>query len=303
MVFSHQTPEDAGTVKVRVQVIDLDPFALDMIVPTYIPASDLTQRVARDAGLGAYWEDGTRRNFYLRARGRVLRDEEKLEDLGIVPHELLHLLPEPPKGSQVEERAPEYPPNKGYAAAGNLNVVLGLMLILLWTVFWTMGLTIVQRVDVAFFPALGLGVICTNFARHLWGGAGNAIRIPVTGFVVFVLMMMFTMVVTLLVSEVGFLGMQQPIGFAAIGGVIGMFVSWLAWYGAVEPLPSITKKQEQAGEALVTFPCGVCGGMVTHDMRFDCPKGCGTVFHSGCFRAREAVSPESPCPVCGSMAG
>ena len=52
-------PQDAQTVPVHVQVIDLDPFALDMVVPTYLPASDLTQRVARDAGLGAYWPDGS----------------------------------------------------------------------------------------------------------------------------------------------------------------------------------------------------------------------------------------------------
>ena len=58
-----QGPRDAGTVPVRVQVIDLETNALDMVVPTYLPASDLTQRVARDAGLGAYWEDGTRRHF------------------------------------------------------------------------------------------------------------------------------------------------------------------------------------------------------------------------------------------------
>ena len=73
-------PRDAGTVPVHVQVIDLEPFALDMVVPTFIPVSDLTQRVARDAGLGAFWEDGTRRHFYLRARGRLLQDHEKLEE-------------------------------------------------------------------------------------------------------------------------------------------------------------------------------------------------------------------------------
>src|SRR5689334_10487542 len=93
--FPPLAPQDAGTVPVRVQVIDLEPFALDMVVPTYLPAKDLTQRVARDAGLGAYWPDGTRRLFYLRARGRLLGEEEKLQDLGVIPYELLHLLPEP----------------------------------------------------------------------------------------------------------------------------------------------------------------------------------------------------------------
>src|SRR5688572_11896464 len=105
-------PQDAQSVPVRVQVIDLEPFALDMVVPTYLPARDLTQRVARDAGLGAYWPDGTRRMFYLRARGRLLAEDERLQDLGVVAYELLHLLPQPPEGSGLEERPPEYPPNR-----------------------------------------------------------------------------------------------------------------------------------------------------------------------------------------------
>ena len=65
-------------------IIDLQPFTLDMVVPDYLPARDLTQRVARDAGLGGFWEDGTRRKYYLRARGRLLNDDEKLKDLGVV---------------------------------------------------------------------------------------------------------------------------------------------------------------------------------------------------------------------------
>ena len=121
-VGAYQVPRDAGTVPVHVQVIDMKPFSLDLVVPTYLPARDLTQRVARDAGLGAYWPDGTRREYWLRARGRLLQAEEKLQDLGVVPYELLHLLPQPPPGSGLEERPPEYPVNKGYAAAGNLNV-------------------------------------------------------------------------------------------------------------------------------------------------------------------------------------
>src|SRR5690606_8320968 len=56
----------AGTVQLHVQVLDVEPFSLDVELPTYLPARDLTQRVARDAGLGAYWEDGTRRRFWLR---------------------------------------------------------------------------------------------------------------------------------------------------------------------------------------------------------------------------------------------
>ena len=77
-------PADAGTVQIRVQVVDVDPAALDMIVPTYIAAKDLSQRIARDANLGAYWPDGSRRDFWIRARGRILNSEEKLDELGVV---------------------------------------------------------------------------------------------------------------------------------------------------------------------------------------------------------------------------
>ena len=51
---------DSQVVTVRVQVVDMQPFTLDLQVPTYLPARDLTQRIARDAGLNAYWTDGRR---------------------------------------------------------------------------------------------------------------------------------------------------------------------------------------------------------------------------------------------------
>src|SRR5687767_1923910 len=181
-VGAYQVPRDAGTVPVRVQVIDLQPFSLDLVVPTYLAASDLTQRVARDAGLGGYWPDGTRREYYLRARGRLMLPDEKLQDLGVVPHELLHLLPQPPAGSGLEERPPEYPKTHGYAAAGNLNVALALMAVFLWTAGWAAGLTVEHGLLLGLLPGVGLSLLCTTLARHLWGGLGSQIRIPVTGF-------------------------------------------------------------------------------------------------------------------------
>ncbi|MDI6772700.1 MAG: hypothetical protein QME77_08970, partial [bacterium] len=57
--------EAQQTVTVRVQVIDMNSFTLDLQVPTYLPARDLTQRIARDAGLDAYWDDGRRRLYWL----------------------------------------------------------------------------------------------------------------------------------------------------------------------------------------------------------------------------------------------
>ncbi|MBA2322024.1 MAG: hypothetical protein H0V89_12820 [Deltaproteobacteria bacterium] len=290
-------PQDAGTVPVRVQVIDLEPFALDMVVPTYLPTKDLTTRVARDAGLGAFWPDGARRTFYLRARGRLLGDEEKLQDLGIVPNELLHLLPEPPAGSAVEERAPEYPPSKGYTAAGHLNVASGLALVLAWTVGWSLALSVSPTAGMGLLPGIGLSLLATSFARHLWGGSGSRFRVPLTGGLVY-----FPLVLLAAIGPI--LGGANPrdlalaLGPAGIGGFLGILLAWLAWAGAVEPLPKITAKQVQEAVAAMTWSCGICGGVVTQDNKADCTLACGRVFHAGCYKARQALSSEG-CSVCG----
>ncbi|MFN7146724.1 MAG: EsaB/YukD family protein, partial [Myxococcota bacterium] len=116
--------DEQNVVQVRVQVIDMKSFTLDLQVPTYLPARDLTQRVARDAGLDSHWDDGRRRLYWLRARGRLMGDDEKLSDLGVVNGELVYLLLEPPAGSGVVEQGPDYPETHGYAGAGTL-VLLG----------------------------------------------------------------------------------------------------------------------------------------------------------------------------------
>lgn len=294
-------PRDAATVPIHVQVIDLEPFALDMTVPTYITAADLTQRVARDAGLGAYWEDGTRRNFYLRARGRLLGDEEKLEDLGVVPHELLHLLPEPPAGSGLEERPPEYPPNMGYAAAGNLAAGLGLLTVVGWTAVWAIALSYQPSWYVGLFPGLGLSLLSTSFARHLWGGLGSAIAVPVTGLLVFLPLMLLAGVPAFAMGTAGFTELLFALGPAFICGVLGVMLGWLAWFGAVEPLPEAVVKAKEVKQAAaeVTWPCGICGQAVTPDVKADCVFGCGQVFHAGCYKARQSLGAEGGCAVCG----
>ena len=103
---------DAQTVTVRVQVVDMKPFLLDLTVPTYLPARDLTQRIARDAGLDAYWQDGRRRLYWLRARGRLMNESETLSDLGVINSELVYLLPEPPAGTGVGERDRRWSPGR-----------------------------------------------------------------------------------------------------------------------------------------------------------------------------------------------
>ena len=50
-----QVPMSADTVQVQIQVIDVNSFSLSLILPTFRPASDLTVRIAKDAGLDSTW--------------------------------------------------------------------------------------------------------------------------------------------------------------------------------------------------------------------------------------------------------
>ncbi len=304
-------PQDAQTVPVRVQVIDLEPFAMDMVVPSYLPARDLTQRVARDAGLGAYWDDGTRKLYWLRARGRLLGDEERLEDLGVVPHELLHLLPQPPKGAEVKERRPEYPPTRGYTAAGTLNALGGLGILLLWTALWSTALTVEQHFLVGMLPALGLALLATSFSRHLVGGLGSSFKVPLLGLLVFLPLVLiaavppFFMGTNLTELDLGprAVALLVAMGPGILIGLFGVLLGWLAWYGAVEPLPKQVVEDAQQSDAVDTVPCAICGGPVTPDVRHDCPYGCGRAFHVGCWNARVSVHQGESCAVCGWTPG
>ncbi len=47
---------ESNTVQLKVQVIDMNPQTLDLQLPLYLRASDLSQRIARDAGLQAFDE-------------------------------------------------------------------------------------------------------------------------------------------------------------------------------------------------------------------------------------------------------
>lgn len=296
-------PQDAGTVAVRVQVIDVEPFALDLVVPTYIPAKDLTQRVARDAGLGAYWEDGTRRLFWLRARGRVMGEEEKLQDLGVIPGELLHLLPQPPLGSGVMERPPEYPETHPYAGAGWVPVLSSMAMLFAWTAAWAVVLTVQANPATGLLPGMGLAVLSTSFSRHLWGGSGRAFKIPMVGLVVFgsLLLMAGVPAVALQVDPKVIASALVP---GAIGGLGGVLLAWLAWFGAVEPLPrqALSTAKIQAAAAQQVIACGICGQAVDEEHRADCVYKCGRVFHSGCYRARQAMAGPGVCGVCGFRA-
>lgn len=302
---------DAGTVTVRVQVVDVESAALDLVVPTYLPAKDVTQRIARDASLGAYWPDGKRRSFWLRARGRLLGEDERLQDLGVVSGELIHILPQPPEGSEVVERPPEYPRAKGYRG-GNMVVMAGTALsTIAFAVLWGLSLTVesglVQAGVLGLVPSLATALLATSTARHLFGPKGGW-KIPVVGFTFFLPLFLLVFVPAYLLGiEPLSLGVSAGAGLlAGIGGVIMGFVAWM---GAVERLPD-SATAEDAGAMVVAeanvVQCAICGGNVDlddSDNRQDCVYACGRVFHAGCYRARAAIAREGQCAVCGYQPG
>jgi len=296
-------PQQAGTVWVRIQVIDMTPSTLDLEVPLYISVKDLTQRVAVDSGLGAYWEDGTRRIFYLRARGRVLGPDEKLQELGIVPYELMHLLPQPPAGSGVQERPPEYPAGRGYSAKGNLMMVGGLAQMAGWAGLWLVGLSYDHGVVMSTLPAIALGLHVTSFARHMWGGNAKVFKIPVTGVLLYLPLFGVVTALSWAWSGAEPKAMVGTVMLGFIGGLSGVLMSWLAWFGAVEPLPDRTVAHAVAAEQQAVYQCGICGLDVPPDVRADCVHRCGRVFHSGCYAARQAVWNNPGCAVCGWVPG
>lgn len=292
------------TVQVRVQVVDLNSFTLDLQVPTYLPARDLTHRVAQDAGLGAFWPEGRRRLFWLRARGRLLQEHETLGDLGVVNGELVYLLPEPPAGSGVEEQLPEYPQNRGYAGKGILVLLAATAGVLLWGLAWGVALTVERSDATVMLPGLAMGLFTLSLARHLWGGRADLLRVPLTAIVLFLLIFILVLLPGVATGEVVSTVYSESIG-GFILGMAGIFVGWLAWWGAVDPLPETPVEAAVQEETVVSVPCAICGQGVTPDVRTDCRHACGKSFHTGCYQARQAVyrGDERFCEVCSVRVG
>ena len=140
-------------------------------------SGDLTQRIARDAGLQAYWANGLRRTYGLRARGRMMNERETLEHLGVIDDELVYLLPQPPVGMGLVEQDPDYPITHPYAGQGLILVISTILLTFFWVAGWGMALSQSQHWIVSTFPGLGLGVLCISFARHAFGGRATNLKI------------------------------------------------------------------------------------------------------------------------------
>lgn len=276
------------TVQLRVQVIDLNSFVLDLQVPTYLPARDLTHRVAQDAGLEAYWPDGRRRSYWLRARGRLMGEQETLGDLGVVNHELVYLLPEPPPGSGVVEQPPDYPPNKGYAGKGLMVMLGATVAVLLWAVAWGIALVVERNLATVVLPGLAMGFFCLSLSRHTWGGRADHLRVPGVAVLLFVLVFIMAFLPGVALGESVATVYSESVG-GFVMGMVGVFVGWLAWWGAVEPLEEDRVEEVAEQVADVAVPCGICGTSADNDVRVGCPHGCGQTFHSGCHKARLAV--------------
>jgi len=303
--------EPRQTVQVRVQVVDLRSFTLDLVVPTYLPARDLTHRIARDAGLESHWADGRRRLYWLRARGRLLGDDEKLGDLGIVNGELVYLLPEPPLGSGVEEQTPDYPQTHGYAGRGIWALVASIAVAGAWGLGWGLALSVDRSLPVVTLPGLGLGFLATSLARHAWGGQGARVRVVATGFALFVALAGLALAAPVYLEgeAIGAVLTQAIPGF--IAGIVGVLLGWLAWWGAVEPLPATATGATGAAaaaatgqaQAVATVPCAICGMPVAPEVRQECPHRCGRYFHTGCWQARTSVYRGDPriCAICGQQ--
>jgi hypothetical protein len=319
MDYASSFAEGEQTVTLRVQVVDMRSFTLDLQVPTYLPAHDLTQRIARDAGLDSHWDNGQRRLYWLRARGRLLDDKETLNQLGVIDGELVYLLPEPPPGSGVLEQPADYPENHGYAGSGIPALLATVALVVVWSVGWGVALSISRGLSVVLLPGIGLGLLCCNFARHAWGGQAYRLRVAFTALLVFMMMIALsltsTMAVELLSPDIfrSMPGQAVQLTFSEIfrdvvpgiaSGLLGVFVGWLAWWGAVESLPETRPQHESVGlEAVAVVSCGICSGSVTSDVRMDCPYRCGQCFHSGCYQARVAVyrGDKRYCAVCNTQ--
>lgn len=287
------------TVRLRVQVIDTEPQILDLQVPTYLLARDLTQRIARDAGLTPYWPNRTRREYRLRARGRMLEGAEKLDALGVIDGELVYLLPEPPD-DQVVERDPEIPERRGTRPSWWPITVAAVLANLLWTGAWALALATTPTLWVATLPGLAHGMLCVSTARRLWGPPGARVRVGLTG-------LALAMGLTGVVGISPLLAGQTPADTALaalpalLSALIGSLIGWLAWWGQVEALPP----EMLAPKVVVTKtehpPCAVCALPVEPEVRQDCGYACGKVMHVGCYKARQSMfrGDRSTCAVCG----
>jgi len=182
---------------------------------------------------------------------------------------------------------------------------LGMMLI--WAIGWGLALSEVRNTWTIVVPGLAMGMMCTGFARHAWGGRGNAPRIGITALVVLFPAMFLAVAVAVAAGGDTLRTIYSETVAGMIFGMVGVMLGWLAWWGAVEPLAGTSQASEDEGdaEAVALVPCGVCAQGVKNEVRMECQYGCGRFFHSGCYRARIAVARQETgqCAICQAQVG
>ncbi len=290
-------------VRLRIQVIDIEPRQLDVTVPKYIPVSDLSQRVVRDAGMMSHWPNRFRRHYYVHARGRMLDHSETLESVGLVDGELIYLLPQPDAALGVLEQNPEYPEVKPYLGQGMVQLMLSLCAVLAFSFLWGMALSVEQTTWAAILPSLGLSSLCVAVARHAWGGWAFNIRIGGTALALYLIALLPPLFAPTLLSGVEFSEFVRVFLPGAVLGLTGLIFSWIAWWGPVEPLNRGRVQEQRASELEQALPlCGICNRDVAVEVQASCAYStqCGKVFHQGCLTAKQNSFQGDPrlCPVC-----
>ena len=290
-------------VRLRIQVIDIEPRQLDVTVPRYIPVSDLSQRVVRDAGMQSHWANRFRRHYYIHARGRMLDHSETLESVGLVDGELIYLLPQPDAQLGVLEQNPAYPEVKPYLGQGLVQLMLTLLAVLVFSFLWGMALSVEQSVWTAVLPSLGLASLCVAVARHAWGGWAFNMRVGTTAFVLYLIALLPPLFAPTVLADVELSEFILTLAPGIALGLAGLIFSWIAWWGPVEPLNRRSVEQQRDSEQASALPlCAICQRGVEPEFQATCVYGgaCQKVVHKGCLAAKQAGFQGDPrlCPVC-----
>jgi len=176
----------------------------------------------------------------------------------------------------------------------------------IWTLAWGVALAEARTSWTLSLPAIAIGLFTSSFARHAWSGRANRVRVALTSLAVTVPCIVLALALAASLSGDPVAEVFKE-GFASlVFGMIGVSFGWLAWWGAVEPLPDRKVTEEQAAEETVAVvDCGLCGQVVQPDVRAECVYRCGRFFHTGCLRARISVytGEDDQCAVCGVAVG
>ena len=261
---------EAQTIQVRVQVVDVQPSTLDLVLPAFLPVNDLVQRIARDAGLDSFTEEGRRRAFWLRARGRVMEPEETLADLQVVAFETLHLLPEPLHGNGVVE----HPGAEVHARPpeGMVRQVSAMVWPLLWALLWGLVLTVEREWYATLIPGLTLGMLCVSMARRVVPFEGRDGKLLGASLGVGAILVPLALVPAIAAGQnAGTVFGEASPGFVA--AILGTVIGWIAWWTPVEALPQLSEVQREMVEAPANassaVTCGLCGGDVEDSYECD----------------------------------